>query len=153
MRASDLLAGAEKMFTKVLAERIFAFEDQAAHAFARIASNRRKAGRPISEMDAQIAAIASVHDAVLATRNTADFEGCGIRLGEPLARLTLRSCFNSSVACTLLGSRSFAWRLLCALARSLSFRFCHFSPLLHYSSLSWLRPQPLKPNIPSPLKT
>ena len=82
-RRSDLLAGTEKMLTKVLAERIFPFEDQAAHAFARIASNRRKAGRPISEMDAQIAAIASVHDAVLATRNTGDFGGCGIRLVNP----------------------------------------------------------------------
>ncbi|MFZ1918136.1 MAG: type II toxin-antitoxin system VapC family toxin [Terriglobales bacterium] len=82
-RRSELLAGAEKMFTEVLAARIFAFEDQAAHAFALIASNRRKAGRPIAEMDAQIAAIASVHNAILATRNTADFEGCGVRLVNP----------------------------------------------------------------------
>jgi len=82
-RRSDLLAGAEKMFTKVLAGRVFAFEDEAAHAFARIASARRKAGRPIAEMDAQIAAIAHVHGALLATRNTADFEGCGIQLVNP----------------------------------------------------------------------
>jgi toxin FitB len=82
-RRYDLLAGAERMFTKVLAGRVYAFEDEAGHAFARIASARRQAGRPIAELDAQIAAIAHVHGAVLATRNTADFEGCGIRLVNP----------------------------------------------------------------------
>ena len=82
-RRHELLAGAERMFTRVLAGRVFAFEDEAAHAFARIASARRKAGRPIAELDAQIAAIAHVHGATLATRNTADFEDCGIRLVNP----------------------------------------------------------------------
>jgi toxin FitB len=82
-RRHELLAGAERMFTRVLAGRVFAFEDEAAHAFARIVSARRKAGRPIAELDAQIAAIAHVHGATLATRNTADFEDCGIRLVNP----------------------------------------------------------------------
>jgi toxin FitB len=82
-RRHELLAGAERMFTRVLAGRVFAFEDEAAHAFARIASARRKAGRPIAELDAQIAAIAHVHGATLATRNSADFEDCGIRLVNP----------------------------------------------------------------------
>jgi toxin FitB len=82
-RRGELLAGAESMFTKVLLGRIFALEDQAARAFAQIASARRKRGRPMAEFDAQIAAIASVHDAALATRNTADFEGCGVRLLNP----------------------------------------------------------------------
>ena len=82
-RRHEFLAGAERMFTRVLAGRVFAFEDEAAHAFARIASARRKAGRPIAELDAQIAAIAHVHGATLATRNTADFEDCGIRLVNP----------------------------------------------------------------------
>ena len=40
-------------------------------------------GRPIAGMDAQGAAIANVHVALLATRNTADFEGCGLRLVNP----------------------------------------------------------------------
>ena len=82
-RRHELLAGAERMFTRVLAGRVFAFEDEAARAFARIASARRKAGRPIAELDAQIAAIAHVHGATLATRNTADFEDCGVRLVNP----------------------------------------------------------------------
>jgi toxin FitB len=82
-RRSELLAGAERMFTNVLAGHIFAFEDQAARAFAPIASARRKRGKPMAELDAQIAAIASVHGAGLATRNTSDFEDCGLRLINP----------------------------------------------------------------------
>ena len=65
------------------AGRILPFDEAAAREFSKIASRRRRSGRPISEFDAQIAAITSVHNAVLATRNTADFEGCGIRVVNP----------------------------------------------------------------------
>ncbi len=82
-RRSDLLAGADKMFTVVLSGRILSFDEQSARVFAQIASTRRRKGRPMAELDAQIAAIASVHSASLATRNTGDFEGCGIRLFNP----------------------------------------------------------------------
>jgi len=78
-----LKADAEGMFAEDYSSRILDFDERAARAFARIASSRRRIGRPIAELDAQIAAIASVHDAALATRNTADFEGCGIRLVNP----------------------------------------------------------------------
>jgi predicted nucleic acid-binding protein len=44
---------------------------------------RRAAGRPLSGEDAMIAAIAATHDATLATRNTADFEGLGLDLVDP----------------------------------------------------------------------
>jgi len=37
----------------------------------------------MAEFDAQIAAIAAVHGAALATRNTADFEDCGMQLVNP----------------------------------------------------------------------
>ena len=82
-RKNELLAGAERLFRVVLASRILPFDEPAAEAFSHIAAARRSRGRPISELDAQIAAIASVHDATLATRNTADFESCGIRLVNP----------------------------------------------------------------------
>jgi len=82
-RRTELLAGAERMFTAVLAGRILPFEENAARAFAQIGSARQAIGKPISELDAQIAAIAQVHGASLATRNTADFEGCGITLLNP----------------------------------------------------------------------
>lgn len=82
-RRSELVAGAEEMFTRVLAGRILAFDEASARSFSKIASERRRLGRPISELDAQIAAIAHVHGAALATRNTADFEDCGIRVVNP----------------------------------------------------------------------
>jgi predicted nucleic acid-binding protein len=44
---------------------------------------RRLLGRPIADFDAQIAGIAQSRGASLATRNTADFEGCSIRLENP----------------------------------------------------------------------
>jgi hypothetical protein len=82
-RKDELLAGAERLFKVVLAGRILPFDEQAARQFPTIAAGRRSRGRPIAEFDAQIAAIAHVHGAVLATRNTADFEDCGIRLVNP----------------------------------------------------------------------
>jgi hypothetical protein len=84
-RRAALLAGAEQMFGKVLAGRILPFDEDAARAFPEIAIRRRAQGRPITDLDAQIAAIASSRGAHLATRNTADFEGYGVRLVNPWA--------------------------------------------------------------------
>jgi len=63
--------------------RILPFDSAAAVAYAVIASDRRRSGRPISQMDAQIAAIARAAGATLATRNVADFQGCGISIIDP----------------------------------------------------------------------
>jgi predicted nucleic acid-binding protein len=82
-RRAALLAGAERMFGKVLAGRILPFDEDAALAFPEIAVRRRAQGRPIADLDAQIAAIAHSRSALLATRNTMDFEGCGVRLVNP----------------------------------------------------------------------
>ncbi|HZR66030.1 MAG TPA: type II toxin-antitoxin system VapC family toxin [Terriglobales bacterium] len=82
-RKNELLAGAERLFGVVLANRILSFDEPAAQRFSHIAADRRRRGKPISELDAQIAAIAHVHGATLATRNISDFEGCGIRLVNP----------------------------------------------------------------------
>jgi predicted nucleic acid-binding protein len=65
--------------------RILPFDSPAAVAFADIAAQRRQAGRPISQADAQIAAIARSRGAVLATRNLEDFEACGIEVVIPWA--------------------------------------------------------------------
>jgi predicted nucleic acid-binding protein len=82
-RRDRLLAEAEAMFAQDFAGRILSFDEEAARAFAGIAAVRRSEGRPISEFDAQIAAIARSRRAILATRNTTDFERCGIRLVNP----------------------------------------------------------------------
>jgi toxin FitB len=86
-RRAALLAGADRMFGKVFVGRILSFDESAAREFAEIAAGRRFLGRPIAEFDAQIAAIASAHRAILATRNIADFDGCGLRLVNPWREL------------------------------------------------------------------
>jgi toxin FitB len=82
-RQETLRSGAEKLFQVLFAGRILSFETSAARIFSLLASSRYKQGRPISKLDAQIAAIARVHGATIATRNIADFEECGVRLVNP----------------------------------------------------------------------
>lgn len=81
-RRDALLAGAERTFG-VFADHILAFDEKAAREFSMISSTRRKQSKPISEFDAQIAAITRANTATLATRNIDDFEGCGVRLVNP----------------------------------------------------------------------
>src|SRR5437870_4153521 len=82
-RRSALEAAATSMFEDDFAGRILGFGSDVAQTYARIASDRRRAGRPISHFDAQIAAIARVIGAAIATRNTADFGGCGVTVVDP----------------------------------------------------------------------
>ena len=63
--------------------RILPFDSLAAIAYVEIVAIRRQNGRPISQADAQIAAIAHSRGAVLATRNIADFDRCGIEIINP----------------------------------------------------------------------
>src|SRR5467141_2228454 len=64
------------IFAKDLAGRVLPFDSAAAREFADVAASRHRAGRPISEADARIAAIARSRGAALATRNVGDFAGC-----------------------------------------------------------------------------
>lgn len=82
-RHSALEAAATLMFREDFAGRILGFGTDAALPYARIASERRGAGRPISHFDAQIAAIARSTGAAVATRNAADFDGCGVAVVDP----------------------------------------------------------------------
>jgi predicted nucleic acid-binding protein len=82
-RREGLPAAAEAMFAEDLAGRILGFESDVARVFSNIAAHRRALGRPISHADAQIAAIAQVRGAKLATRNVADFEDCGLDVLDP----------------------------------------------------------------------
>lgn len=82
-RREGLLVAAEAMFAEDLGGRIFGFESDAARVFSKIAAHRRALGRPIRHADAQIAAIAQVRGAKLATRNVADFEDCGLDVLDP----------------------------------------------------------------------
>lgn len=82
-RRKELEAAAEAMFEEDFAGRILPFGNEAARAYARIAAERRRIGRPISHFDAQIAGIARSSGAALATRNVADFENCSIKIINP----------------------------------------------------------------------
>ena len=82
-RRNALSKAVEEILDEDFQDRILAFDRAAARAYAVIAAARRAAGRPISQFDCQIAAITRTNEAILATRNTGDFEGCGIRLIDP----------------------------------------------------------------------
>jgi toxin FitB len=82
-RRTRLSAAIDKIFAEELDGRILAFDREAAVWYAKIVAGRETAGRPISQFDAMIAAIARLHRAAVATRNSDDFEGCGIRVVNP----------------------------------------------------------------------
>jgi toxin FitB len=82
-RRTALARVAARMFSEKFGDRILAFGADASRLFAEIAASRRRAGQPISQFDCQIAAIARLHDATLATRDTQDFRDCGLSLIDP----------------------------------------------------------------------
>lgn len=82
-RRKQLESALQSMFLEDFASRVLPFDGPCASAYADVVTARRAAGRPISQFDAQIAATAQVHQLVLATRNTADFESCGVKLTNP----------------------------------------------------------------------
>lgn len=82
-RRNALESAAEAMLREDFAGRILPFGSDAAHAYARIAADRRRAGRPISHFDAQIAAIARSAGAAIATRNVKDYDRCGVKILNP----------------------------------------------------------------------
>jgi predicted nucleic acid-binding protein len=82
-RRTRLFETVESIFAQEFPGRILPFDEDAARVFAIIVASRNATGRPISPFDAMIAAIARTHHATVATRNTADFELCGLRLVDP----------------------------------------------------------------------
>ncbi len=82
-RRQSLSDVVEDTFRLDFESRILSFDEESGRRYARIRAGRKATGRPIAQSDAMIAAIASVHRAAVATRNTADFEQCGIRLINP----------------------------------------------------------------------
>lgn len=84
-RRDRLESAAGALFEEDFANRVLPFDSQAAAEYARICSSRRSQGRPVNQMDAQIAAIARAHRASLATRDAAGFDGLKISLFNPFA--------------------------------------------------------------------
>ncbi|MDH5675380.1 MAG: type II toxin-antitoxin system VapC family toxin [Myxococcales bacterium] len=82
-RRAALQAAALGLFEQDLAGHVLGFTSHDALPYAQIAADRRRAGRPISHFDAQIAAIARRNRASVATRNVNDFVDCGVDIVDP----------------------------------------------------------------------
>lgn len=79
--------GLERAFEQVveedLANRVLDFDSVAAAAAARLAAERRRAGRIVDLRDTLIAGIAQARRATIATRNTKHFEGLDVAVVDP----------------------------------------------------------------------
>lgn len=77
----------ERMFNQTIAEafayRVLFFDDAAAFAYGHIMSHRKQLGKPMSILDGQISAIASIHGLSVVTRNIRDFMDCAINMINP----------------------------------------------------------------------
>ena len=76
-RGQGLADATERMLGRTFAGRVLPFDGSAARAYAEIASASRRAGRPISQSDCQIAAIAHSQGMAVAMRNVRGFSGNG----------------------------------------------------------------------------
>jgi predicted nucleic acid-binding protein len=84
-RAQEKSAAVRAIFKVDLAGKVLGFDRDAARRYADIYVSRQEAGRPISEFDAMIAAIAQSKGAVLATRNVKHFVDCDVEIIDPWA--------------------------------------------------------------------
>ena len=79
-RRDSLMTQIDRTLHAAFEDRILPFDTIAAKSYASIAGRRRCAGRPISLLDCQIAAIAESRNLALVTRN---FTQVGISLPNP----------------------------------------------------------------------
>ena len=84
-RRQGLLDAVERILGDLFADRVLPFDSAAARAYAEIAAARRAAGRPMSQSDCQIAAIALSRGMAVATRNVRDFSETGVDVTDPWA--------------------------------------------------------------------
>ena len=82
-RRSGLVDLRCRVFTVLFTGRILVFDSDAANIYAKIFAQQHTSGRPISQADCQIAAIARSREASIATRNVTDFEGVEVELINP----------------------------------------------------------------------
>jgi predicted nucleic acid-binding protein len=82
-RRRGLWDAAKNIFDDDFADQVLSFDSDAADMYAEIAASRRAAGKPISQFDAMIIALARSRGASLATCNVKDFEDCGVDVINP----------------------------------------------------------------------
>jgi toxin FitB len=81
-RKRDIGAAAQRILG-LFAGRVLPFDSAAAREFAQIVADRLRAGRPIKDFDAQIAAITRSRGMTLATRDLQDFADTGVQVVDP----------------------------------------------------------------------
>jgi toxin FitB len=82
-RRRGLWDAASEIFSEDFAGQVLSFDSDAADMYAEIAASRRTAGKPVSQFDAMISAMARSRGASLATRNSEDFVDCGVEIVNP----------------------------------------------------------------------
>jgi len=82
-RRRGLWDAARKIFDEDFAGQVLSFDSEAADMYAEISASRRTAGKPISQFDAMIVAMARSRGASIATRNVKDFDDCGTDVINP----------------------------------------------------------------------
>lgn len=104
-RKQALRGATRAIFDEDFAGQVLRFDNDAADAYAEIAASRRSAGKPISQFDAMIAAVARSRGASLATRHVKDFADCGIEVrgqwweesGDQAGRTCMPACARSAI--------------------------------------------------------
>lgn len=82
-RKEGLADALSELLATLFGPRILPFDQQAATAYSMCISRARASGRTISIADGQIAAIATVHEFTVATRDTAPFIAAGVAVVNP----------------------------------------------------------------------
>lgn len=82
-RQRDLEGRFEQFLVAGFDQRILSFDQKAALLYGEVMGHRQELGRPLGILDGQIASIARAHQLAVATRNTRDFEECGVELVNP----------------------------------------------------------------------
>jgi predicted nucleic acid-binding protein len=82
-RKRELTGVIRGILTEDFHGRVLPFDEGSSAQYANIVADRERIGRPIGVADAQIASICRYVGAVLATRNTPDFEETGVELVNP----------------------------------------------------------------------
>lgn len=82
-KRNDLIGRVTAFFTEAFSDRTLTFDSASAAIYGELRAAREAAGKPISVEDAMIAATARAYGAAVATRNVADFVGCGVEVINP----------------------------------------------------------------------
>jgi toxin FitB len=82
-RQKGLRQAVEEMLVEDFRGQVLTFNLPAARHYAQVMAKRKRIGRPIRELDAQIASVALANGATLATRDVRDFAGCDLDLINP----------------------------------------------------------------------